>query len=214
MSIIKEQDFLSNLYAIQSLNPPSYVLFPGTKKTYDIDLNTRTINAPEFLSVSKDHESETIYFKVNRFYDYMDLANTTCVIQYITPDKKQHIYAVPFYDLVTDGINNKMIVPWCIDGNVTKYSGKISFSIRFYLAEQYFEDETIIDADGKEVVESVAKYKLIYNLATTRAESKVIDGMEVSELESDFDIGTTAVDYLLNLISDIKREGVYWDILD
>ena len=53
MSIIKEQEFLSNLYAIQSLNPPSYVLFPDTKKIYDIDLETRELNAPEFLSVSK-----------------------------------------------------------------------------------------------------------------------------------------------------------------
>ena len=80
MAIIKEQEFLSNLYAIQSLNPPSYVLFPDKKKTYNIDLATRTIDAPAHLSVSKDHESETIYFKIDRFHDYMDLTNTTCVI--------------------------------------------------------------------------------------------------------------------------------------
>lgn len=214
MSIIKEQEFLSNLYAIQSLNPPSYVLFPDEKKTYYIDLNTRIIHAPEFLSVSNDHESETIYFKINRFHDYMDLSNTSCVIQYITPDKKFHLYAVPFYDVITDKKNDMMILPWCVDGNVTKFSGIVSFSIRFFKVEQTTKEETSLDEEGNPVTNTVVAYNMIYNLTTTPAKSTVLNGMEVSELESDFDIGATAVDYLLGLINDIKREGVYWDILD
>lgn len=214
MSIIKEQEFLSNLYAIQSLNPPSYVIFPDSKTIYDIDMSARTITAPEHLSVSKDHDSETIYFRVNRFHDYMDLSNTTCVIQYITPDQKAHLYAVPFYDILTEKSNNAIIFPWCIDGNVTKYSGIVQFSIRFFIAEQNVVEEESIDQDGNVVTEDVIKYKLIYNLATLPAESRVMDGMEVSDLESNFDISATAAEYLLNLINDIKREGVYWDILD
>ena len=214
MSIIKEQEFLSNLYAIQSLNPPSYVLFPGTKKIYDIDLETRELNAPEFLSVSKDHDSETIYFRINRFHDYMDLSNTTCVIQYITPDKKAHLYAVPFYDILTEKKNNTMIFPWCVDGNVTKYSGIVSFSVRFFIAEQTTEQQESLDEEGNVVVNNVAKYKLVYNLATIPVTSEVKDGMEVSELESNFDISATAAEYLLTEIQKIKREGVYWDILD
>lgn len=215
MAIIQEQEFLSNLYAIQSFNPPSYVLFPDKKKTYDIDLTTRTINTPLHLSVSKDHESETIYFRIDRFYDYMDLSNTTCVIQYITPDKKTHLYAVPFYDVITDKINNKMIFPWCVDGSVTKFTGTVEFSIRFYIAEQYETIETVYDEQTESIIEvSKMAYRLIYNLTTLPAQSKVLDGMEVSKLESDFDISATAAEYLLGLINDIKREGVYWDILD
>lgn len=214
MSIIKEQEFLSNLYAIQSLNPPSYVLFPDTKKTYDISLETREINAPEFLSVSKDHDSETIYFRINRFHDYMDLSNTTCVIQYITPDKKAHLYAVPFYDILTEKASNMMIFPWCVDGNVTKYSGIVNFSIRFFVASQRVETEESFDEEGNIVTNNVAKYDLIYNLATIPAQSSVMDGMEVSDLESDFDVSATAAEYLLTEIQKIKREGVYWDILD
>jgi hypothetical protein len=214
MSIIKEQEFLSNLYAIQSLNPPSYVLFPDSKKTYDVHLDTRTIDAPEFLSVSKDHESETIYLRVNRFHDYMDLSNTTCVIQYITPDKKTHLYAVPFYDILTEKNNNMMIMPWCVDGNVTKLSGVVEFSIRFFVAQQTIESQEGVDEEGNPTTKPVAKYDLVYNLTTLPAFSKVMDGMEVADLESDFDISASAADYLLSLISDIKREGVYWDILD
>ena len=214
MSIIKEQEFLSNLYAIQSLNPPSYVLFPGTKKIYDIDLETRELNAPEFLSVSKDHDSETIYFRINRFHDYMDLSNTTCVIQYVTPDNKAHLYAVPFYDILTEKKNNTMIFPWCVDGNVTKYSGIVSFSVRFFIAEQTTEQQESLDEEGNVVVNNVVKYNLVYNLATIPVTSEVKDGMEVSELESNFDISATAAEYLLTEIQKIKREGVYWDILD
>lgn len=214
MSTIKEQEFLSNLYAIQSLNPPSYVLFPDTKKTYDISLETREISAPEFLSVSKDHDSETIYFRINRFHDYMDLSNTTCVIQYITPDKKAHLYAVPFYDILTEKASNMMIFPWCVDGNVTKYSGIVNFSIRFFVANQRIEAEESFDEEGNVVTNNVAKYDLIYNLATIPAQSSVMDGMEVSDLESDFDVSATAAEYLLTEIQKIKREGVYWDILD
>jgi hypothetical protein len=38
--------------------------------------------------------------------------------------------------------------------------------------------------------------------------------MEVQELASDFDVSASAADYLLGLINEIKREGVYWTILD
>jgi hypothetical protein len=215
MAIIQEQEFLSNLYAIQSLNPPSYVLFPDKKKTYNIDLATRTIDAPTHLSVSKDHESETIYFKIDRFHDYMDLTNTTCVIQYITPDKKAHLYAVPFYDVITDKVNNKVIFPWCVDGNATKFTGIVEFSVRFYIAESYEEIKEVYDEESDTLKEEKSlAFRLLYNLTTAPAYSKVLDGMEVSKLESDFDISASAVDYILGEISKINREGVYWDILD
>ena len=110
MSSIAEQDYLSHLHMIQSQNPPSLVLFPETKRIYDIDLDARLIESPEFLSVSHDHEAETIYFRVDRYFDYMDLSNTICVIQYITSDDKPHVYAVPFYDVYTERDKDKMLL--------------------------------------------------------------------------------------------------------
>jgi hypothetical protein len=71
-----------------------------------------------------------------------------------------------------------------------------------------------IDDEGNVVTDTVTKYNLIYNLATIPSQSEVMDGMEVSDLESDFDISATAAEYLLTEIQKIKREGVYWDILD
>lgn len=197
MSSIAEQDYLSQLYIIQSQNPPSLVLFPETKRIFDIDLDSRTIEAPEFLSVSNDHKAETIYFRVDRFRDYMDLSNTVCVIQYVTPDGGVHVYPVPFYDVVTERNNKKMLFPWCIDGAATHYQGIVSYCVRFYI-----------------VREENQEYQLIYNLNTTLAESEVLHGMQVTELSKDFEISAEGFDYLLSLINNVNRDGVYWDILD
>lgn len=197
MSVIAESDFQSQLYLIQSQNPPSLVLFPETKRIYDIDLDTREIAGPELLSVSRDHKAETIYFRVDRFRDYMDLSNTACVIQYVTPDKQMHLYPVPFYDILTEKSKQKMIFPWCIDGAATSQQGIVSYSVRFFVVE-----------------ERSGEYKYLYNLGTTPTSGEVLYGMEVSELSKDFDIDATAYEQLLGLISEIKRDGVYWDILD
>ena len=197
MSSIPEQEYLSQLYIIQSQNPPSLVLFPETKRIYDIDLNTRTIDARQMLSVSNDHKAETIYFRVDRFHDYMDLSNTVCVIQYVTPNNEVFVYPVPFYDVVTEKQNKKMILPWCIDGLATKYKGMVEYSVRFYRLEEKDQE-----------------YKLIFNLSTQVAASEVLEGMQVSELSKDFDISVERYEQILQEIDKIKREGVYWDILD
>lgn len=213
MSIIAESTFLAHLYEIQNQNPPSFVLFPDIKQTYDIDLSSRVTEAPLILSVSKDHQSETIYFKVDRFRDYMDLSNTVCVIQYTTPDNKTHLYVVPFYDIMTYRLENKMIIPWCVDGNVTKYAGTIHFSIRFFVAKQEVVEVTEYNEEGEPTTSTEIQYKLVYNLTTLPAQTKVLEGMEVSELASDFDLSAEQYEYLLSLINSVKREGVYWTIL-
>lgn len=197
MSSIVEQDYLSHLYIIQSQNPPSLVLFPETKRIYDIDLDARLIDGPQYLSTSNDHKAETIYFRVDRFRDYMDLSNTICVIQYVTPDGGAHVYPVPFYDVLTEKHNQKMILPWCIDGAATHFEGPVQYSIRFYMIE-----------------DNASEYRLIYNLNTQVATGEVLHGMQVSELSKDFEISAEGYDHLLSMIQKINRDGVYWDILD
>lgn len=69
------------LYEIASQNSPNIVELPGAKRNmYEVNLSTREINSPKFLSLNAEHKAEVIYFVFDRFYDYMDLVNTTCVI--------------------------------------------------------------------------------------------------------------------------------------
>lgn len=102
-------EYLSKLYLIQSNNhlqntignlPP--IPIPDSKPLLKIDLNTRKIDAPSFLSVENDQKAETFFFEVDRFYNHIDLALTSCIIQYKTP-LGSYIYPVPFYDTVSSG---------------------------------------------------------------------------------------------------------------
>ena len=155
-------EYWRNLYRIQQDNnlPSLAILLPSTENIYDIDLNTRKVEAPEFLSNYTDHDAEVIYFKCDRFFDYMDLANTNIIIQYKNAKGESRIYAVPFVDVATCSLENKMLIPWCVDGNVTAKAGEVTFSIRFYK----------IDRDGE---------FLQYSLATLPAKSQVLETLNV-----------------------------------
>ena len=57
-----------------SYNPPDILIrIPADEPIYNIDLNTRIIEAPSELGVESDHEAELIYFSVDRFFDQTDL---------------------------------------------------------------------------------------------------------------------------------------------
>ena len=99
---------IETLYDIQENQKPELAQMFYATKYYDIDLDSRTVESPEYLSVLKDHKAENVYFRINRFCDYMDLSTTTCVIQY---KNKQGtgIYPVPYFDITTLHINNYVL---------------------------------------------------------------------------------------------------------
>ena len=99
--ITNSQDYKNYLWNLNSPNKPTYhIVLPKEEPVYKIDLNTRTIHGPDFLSVAKDHASEIIYFVADRYYEHYDLANTTCLIFFKNKTTgRSSSYAVPFYDL-------------------------------------------------------------------------------------------------------------------
>ena len=166
------------LARIQDENAPSIaILLPSDERIYNVDLNSRKIEAPEFLSVEKDHHAECIYFMVDRFFDNMDLSNTVCVIQYINAGGEERVYAVPYYDITTyyDKDHPKMIFPWAIGGEATKYAGNVEFSIRFYKINE------VLDPNDEE---TIAERYFLYNLNTRPVTSKVLYGLNVSDEET------------------------------
>ena len=169
--ITSAQEYYSKLYQIQDKNPPSLaLLLPSYERIYEIDLNARTIEAPEYLSVETDHYAEAIYFKMPRFFDGIDLTTKTAVIQYENAAGEGHIYLVPFYDVETAdrlGINygdearQTVLFPWLIDHNVAKAAGTVSYNIRFY--------------------EMGSSTQLLYSLNTLPAESKILHGIDLKD---------------------------------
>lgn len=169
--ITSAQEYYSNLYRIQDENPPTLaLLLPSTERIYNINLNTRTIEAPEYLSVETDHKAEAIYFKMPRFFDGVDLTTKTTIIQYENAAGEGHVYLVPFYDVETadrldinegDDIHQTILFPWLIDRNVAKKAGVVRYNLRIY--------------------ELASESDLLYSLNTLPAESKILHGIDLSD---------------------------------
>lgn len=195
----EEISTLEQLYNAQEQGAPSLVILPYSNEFYDIDLKTRTINGPEFISVQRDHRAETIYFKVDRYVDYMDLANTSCVVEYIIPKDEQNIpylYIVPFYDTVKFSEENKMIFPWNINGPATMNDGVIQYAIRFF-----------------KVKDTGTELNLVYSLSTMPSTTKILPGLENANSEimkAEYDIPVERYNYLIQQLNENKT---YWSIL-
>lgn len=194
-----EVQTLEQLHEIQSKNPPSVVYLPYAHNIYDIDLNTRTINGPSMLGTQRDHKAEIIYFKIDRYFDYMDLANTICLVEYVLPNDKDrvpHIYVVPFYDTMKFVKEGKLLFPWAVGGAATSQEGTLEYAIRFF---------KVSDVDGK--------LELVYNLNTLPAKSKVEKSLEVSNeiMNAAYDI---PVERYEALIYQLENSKTTWLLLD
>ena len=157
----------------------------------EINLDTRKIQAPEFLSVEKDHQAETVYFCVDRFYDNIDLSTKTCLVQYINAAGEGRIYPVPFMDITTKAKEDKMIFPWVIGREATKEAGVVKFSVQFY------------------EVDPITKL-FTYNLYTQPATSKVLYGMQTNDDEA-YDYPADFLQEILDRVSRIEGNyHLYW----
>ena len=193
--IVNSEEYYDLLQHINDYNPPRVVpLHPGSI-IMDIDLNSRTIDAPTYLSVQDDHLAETVYFRVDRFYENQDLINTVGIIQYVNAKGDGYIYPIPYYDLITEKENNKILFPWCIEGHVTEKAGNVEFSIKFY------------EIENKEIN---------YILNTKPAISKVINGLNTEAIKNngDYQYLLSIADELIADIENLKRQDLYWIVLD
>lgn len=201
------KDYQELLWQIQNQNfPTQAILLPKEEQIYNIDLNTRTIEAPAILSAERDHFAETIYFKMDRYFDNMDLTTTVGIVQYVNKNAKHedgtkdegHIWPIPFYDVTTcvqldPNDQNKILFPWCIGGPATKAAGPIEFAFKFYL----------LDEEGK---------NYIYNLNTRSSTSQILHGMNViTEDNENFVIPIDTVSEIYAEINTIKNsKDLYW----
>jgi dTDP-4-dehydrorhamnose 3,5-epimerase-like enzyme len=61
------------------------IINPSSEEIFEIDLNTRIITVPEMFrngTVEYDHNAETLYFKIDRYFDDEDLYTKTFVMQF------------------------------------------------------------------------------------------------------------------------------------
>ena len=176
-------EYAKLLWKIQDQNPPTTaLLLPRSEKLIHVDLDTRLITAPEYLSVATDHRAETVFFVMDRFHDNVDLSTMNCVVEFVSYDELDHnpksgLFAVPFIDKDTLINKGQIIVPWLIEGLATMQAGHVSYSLKFF---QVSEDNNT---------------KMNYVLNTQPAKSKILKGSEFDGVAVQSDVekmmGTT-----------------------
>lgn len=201
--ITTAEQYNANLHLIHNSNPPIYAALPNADNIYNIDLEERTINAPEILGVELDHVAETLYFIVDRNAGYIDLATTSCLITYTNALGKTRFYIVPFYDIYTYKDVNKMVFPWCLDVNVLEAPGTVEFSIQFFKVGLNAEQDNIIQ----------------YKLNTLPAKSKVLPNMKVKQFSEGYQLNASQFETLSNRLDNIEKwqqenYSIFWTVLD
>lgn len=215
--ITAREDYKDLLYQIQDPNRQTQIVqLPQDEPYCTIDLDSRSIFVPEEIKVVEfDHNSETLYFVVDRFYDNVDLSTVYAVIQYNNADPagpahSGFIYPVPFFDITTmprQGQDDKMIFQWAIEGPVAAYPGWVNFSIQFYrISENEIEDEF-----GNSKI--VKTYDYILN--TLPSKIKIQPGMNVLLSSKNYDFTVEEVKAIYAAIEEIKRQSdLYWIIMN
>lgn len=136
----------------------------------DIDLNKREIILPpeyqDFLSMERDHYAETVYFKVDRYFEDVDLFRTVIVVEYIdATGKNSRIFPVALKDIISEP--GKIIFAWCIGNEATRVAGTIKFAVRFYLVNEQ-------------------EKKFDYNLSTQPQYGNILHGMDEIDWQEEY----------------------------
>lgn len=111
-----------------------FLRLPLDEPLFEIDANSRKITIPsDFtangLSVQGDHLAETVFFSIDRYFDYMDLNNCNIRINWKIGDISGQ--SVNFSKSV-DAEPGKIVFGWPVAKDLTGKSGTLSFAVEFY----------------------------------------------------------------------------------
>lgn len=180
-----------------------------------INSNTREIIIPDMMQnigVMGDHKAETIWFKIDRYFDREDFlnlksgSNTTgmqIAVQFVNAMNEPYTYFIDkAYITSSDMIEDKnangevvgkgdpdtIIFPWELTNEATKYNGIVRFAIRIYK----IEDE-----------------KVTYSFNTQQGQFNILNGLNNSNAPGTVDtLSPTQIEEIFNKISAIYTESL------
>lgn len=134
------EEYFKILEELQKNNTTLPINIQSGESFFDVDLNDRLIIVPpefkKYIAVQRDHNIETIYFRVDRYFDTTDLSELTCVVQFTNARKESGIHLVSEKDLTTYSSDGKMILGWKLNRDLTQYPGTVTYSLRFYRLDE------------------------------------------------------------------------------
>lgn len=141
------EDYFSNIRQIAQLTKKGsdvkgkFLIMPLDEPFFEIDANARVINIPanfkkNGIGVQNDHWAEILYFKVDRYYDYQDLAALNIFInwQFIPAGNKSaepEIIESKAFAPDPDFDPNHLVFGWVVDRHMTPSKGTLKFSVTF-----------------------------------------------------------------------------------
>ena len=120
-----------------------FLHLPTDEYVFSIDANTRVIKVPQHfksngIAVAGDHLAETLWFKVDEYYDMQDLNSLSINIYWELPGTKEKGKSEPQFKYVKsddEEESNFILFGWTIPEQLTKQAGNLVFSIEFYESE-------------------------------------------------------------------------------
>lgn len=118
-----------------------YTILPLDEEVFEIDANTRTITVPNSfktngISVQGDEVAEIVYFRINRFFDAIDLALRDIYVEWKSAAKDETGkeitgVSVPWV-IDTESDPGYIIFGWALSSKITAAAGTVTFAVRFY----------------------------------------------------------------------------------
>ncbi len=124
---------------IMVTKPTKFTVLPLDEEHFNINANTRAINIPaDFkkngVAVQGDDLAEVVYFKINRYFDAVDLNNCDIYIQWEAPKDANGEIKKGISDTYIRDIESEpgfLIFGWAISEAITNTSGNLKFSVKF-----------------------------------------------------------------------------------
>lgn len=130
------EEYFCQLKALLNIDY-KYIMLPLDEPPFDINANTRTITVPAgFKSVSGlcvegEQLAEMLFFRVDRFFDAMDLSSCDISVQWKLPGGREYITMVHMIDIISEAEAGKLIFACPLTAEITQMAGPVEFSVHF-----------------------------------------------------------------------------------
>lgn len=190
--MITSKTYSSKLDELLHVSYREREVIPSQEPVFNVDLNTRTIEVPGHfrnLATKGDHNAETIWFALDRYFDGKDLSlksweivvddrtnekakvDVTWAVQFVNALGEESLHPIVWKnvkessagqdsDFYKEGQNATLNLGWDIHYDLTKAAGRVSFSLRCYVLH------------GSDI---------IYNISTEPVTAYIKDGLYIEE---------------------------------
>lgn len=200
-----------------------YTALPLDEECFEINANTRGITIPagfkkNGIAVQGDHIAEVVYFKIDRYFDYIDFNNTEIYIQWELPKNANGVAVKGVsreYLRDIESEPGKLIFGWALSDIITATSGVIKFSVRFFELEDPNAENKKLEYNFSTLTASAnIQNSLNFNLnesglVVDSAGDRIVERLENSTVIGGYIAAEPVFEINLDAIADLGADGTY-----